>query len=208
MEAINGGDTLNPAGLLVHLRVLYRTGSKEETLNFTTDATWTARKNPSGDWIKSEPLEPWSPASVLGNSGLPPWSVTESLASALSGQTIYGRVRSSLTSADPLDLALGRPNREQVTTVRPSAATTLQALELTNGKTLAQILRRGAETLVKSHPNSSRLTDQLFQVALSRLPTKKERSLTVGLIGQKPSVEGVEDLLWSLAMLPEFQLAL
>lgn len=208
VEAINGGDTLNPAGLLVHLRVLYRTGSKEETLNFTTDATWTARKNPSGDWIKSEPLEPWSPASVLGNSGLPPWSVTESLASALSGQTIYGRVRSSLTSADPLDLALGRPNREQVTTVRPSAATTLQALELTNGKTLAQILRRGAETLVKSHPNSSRLTDQLFQVALSRLPTKKERSLTVGLIGQKPSVEGVEDLLWSLAMLPEFQLAL
>ena len=49
--------------------------------------------------------------------------------------------------------ALGRPNREQVVTTRPSAATTFQALELTNGETLADILKRGAQNLlVRSGP--------------------------------------------------------
>jgi hypothetical protein len=31
-------------------------------------------------------------------------------------------------------------------------------------------------------------------------------ALTLELVGDKPRPEGVEDLLWSLALLPEFQL--
>ena len=54
------------------------------------------------------------------------------------------QIRASLVAADPLAVALGRPNREQVVTSRPTVATTLQALELTNGETLAKILHRGA----------------------------------------------------------------
>jgi hypothetical protein len=30
--------------------------------------------------------------------------------------------------------------------------------------------------------------------------------MTLELVGDKPQPEGVEDLLWSLALLPEFQL--
>jgi hypothetical protein len=51
---------------------------------------------------------------------------------------VPSRTRAALANADPLMTALGRPNREQVVTVRTSAATTLQALELENGSTLAR----------------------------------------------------------------------
>ena len=47
---------------------------------------------------------------------------------------VASRTRAALVNADPLMTALGRPNREQVVTVRTSAATTLQALELANGR--------------------------------------------------------------------------
>ncbi len=54
--------------------------------------------------------------------------------------TATGRIRASMVAADPLMVALGRPNREQVVTTRATTATTLQALELTNGETLAKVL--------------------------------------------------------------------
>ena len=53
-----------------------------------------------------------------------------------------------MVTADPLTVALGRPNREQVTTSRAAAATTLQALELANGATLANVLEQGAKKLL------------------------------------------------------------
>ena len=49
----------------------------------------------------------------------------------------FAVVRAALVGADSLQIALGRPNREQVVTVRSPTATTLQALELTNGAELA-----------------------------------------------------------------------
>src|SRR5690606_1057152 len=58
-----------------------------------------------------------------------------------------GTIRASLVAADPLMTALGRPNREQVVTTRASAATTLQALQLINGETLALRLAQGAERI-------------------------------------------------------------
>jgi hypothetical protein len=54
-------------------------------------------------------------------------------------------MRAVMTIANPLTVAMGRPNREQVVTNRPSAATTLQALELTNGPTLSEMLPEGRE---------------------------------------------------------------
>ena len=67
------------------------------------------------------------------------------------------QIRASLVAADPLTVALGRPNREQVVTSRPTVATTLQALELTNGETLAKILHRGAEQLAAADPSPGEL---------------------------------------------------
>ncbi|MBI5394653.1 MAG: PSD1 domain-containing protein [Verrucomicrobia bacterium] len=119
-------------------------------------------------------------------------------------------VRASLLAADPLTTALGRPNREQVVTSRPSAATTLQALELTNGNTLADALKRGAEKLmgggVGGREDGRELIDQLYLRALGRKPTADELRLAQGFVGKPLRAQGVEDLLWAMTMLPEFQL--
>jgi hypothetical protein len=115
-------------------------------------------------------------------------------------------VRASLVAADPLTTALGRPNREQVVTTRASAATTLQALELTNGETLTQVLRRGAERLAASGTPAKELVSRLYKEALGRSPTAAEDQLAEGMVGQPARTDGVQDLLWAMAMLPEFQL--
>ncbi len=57
-------------------------------------------------------------------------------------------VREWRLKSDPLSRALGRPIRDQVYTERSSEATTLQALELTNGPVLARRLERAAQSLL------------------------------------------------------------
>jgi hypothetical protein len=121
--------------------------------------------------------------------------------------TAPGKTRASLVPADPLMVALGRPNREQVVTTRPMAATTLQALEMTNGETLADILKRGAQNLVaEAGGKTNTLIASIYQNALGRKPTRKELPVAREMVGEPARAEGVEDLLWSIVMLPEFQL--
>jgi hypothetical protein len=104
-------------------------------------------------------------------------------------------------------LALGRPNREQVISTRASAATTLQALELTNGDTLAKVLNKGAEKVLAEKPGSSKeLVSRLYEQAIGRKPSAAEARLAGELLGPSAGKEQVEDLLWVMAMLPEFQL--
>ncbi len=114
-------------------------------------------------------------------------------------------IRCSLVAADPLAVALGRPNREQVITTRASEATTLQALELTNGKTLAQVLQRAAFRIVEAPPATDNLVEELYRKGLGRSPTPEETNLAADLIGRPAQREGVEDFLWAMVMLPEFQ---
>ena len=121
--------------------------------------------------------------------------------------TAPARTRAALTTADPLTTALGRPNREQVLTVRVAAATTLQALELSNGQTLAERLQKGAARLLQEDARvHGPVVDRVYRRALGRAPTRDERTLCATLLGPTPKQDGVEDLLWSLVMLPEFQL--
>jgi mono/diheme cytochrome c family protein len=54
--------------------------------------------------------------------------------------------------ASPLALALGRPIRDQVFTTRDNRPTTFQALELANGASLEDMLRRGALRLLGQLP--------------------------------------------------------
>ena len=206
VEAVNGGEGSNPAGLLVYAKIRHRNAKEERVLDIASDATWQSSTQPSGSWRDAKFTGQWPNAQVLGEPSLAPWNVSDALAAAISSQMIYNRVRASLTSADPLALALGRPNREQVMTTRQSTATTIQALELTNGATLAKLLKRGAAELVASHPDGRVLAEQVFRQALCREPTRNELTLALELVGTKPNAEGVEDLLWSVAMLPEFQL--
>jgi len=116
------------------------------------------------------------------------------------------RIRASLVASTPLMNALGRPNREQVVTTRVSAPTTLQTLELLNGATLVERLRAGAEQLSAERLTPARLVETVFQRAFGRLPRPEERRLAIHALGAEPSAAAIEDLLWSVVMLPEFQL--
>ena len=118
----------------------------------------------------------------------------------------FTTTRAALVAADTLQVALGRPNREQVMTSRASAATTLQALELTNGAELAEVFQQGAGKAIAGQTRSDDVVTQLYQKALGRKPTQAEVQLATGLVGQPVQKTGVEDLLWGLTMMPEFQL--
>lgn len=114
--------------------------------------------------------------------------------------------RASLVINDPFLTSLGRPNREQVSTSRMSQANLLQALELTNGNKFNQTLRKGAAVWVAKYKSSDLLVRALYQKALGREPSLKELNLAIRFMGKKPSVEGIQDLVWAVTLLPEFQL--
>jgi len=120
----------------------------------------------------------------------------------------FTATRAALVAADTLQVALGRPNREQVLTARPPNATTLQALELTNGSELAEVLKQSAEKILATGNARSpeAIVSQVYEKALGRKATRMETQLASNLVGQPAQASGVEDLLWSLTMLPEFQL--
>jgi hypothetical protein len=148
----------------------------------------------------------WAAAVDVGGVNVAPWSLADKLPSAWQVEP-PGEVRAALLNADPLTTALGRPNREQVNTVRPTAATTLQMLELTNGATLAELLSRGAVKLAGGKDTTTEtIVKTIYARAFGRAPTPSELATATDLLGQRVSVHGVEDLLWAVMMLPEFQL--
>jgi hypothetical protein len=204
VEAENQGEGPNPAGLLFYARLRGKDGAAQD---FGTDSSWRVSAQAVEGWHKTDFDDSgWQQAQALGPADAAPWRVGEQFAAAVGGQSVYGRVRASLVPADPLAQALGRPNREQVTSRRSPTATTIQMLELTNGETLAKVLSKGAEQLTRGDANGRALVEDVFLRALGRRPNPRELSLSVALVGERPQAEGVEDLLWSVAMLPEFQL--
>ncbi len=115
-------------------------------------------------------------------------------------------VRASLVANDNLLTALGRPNRETVSTGRDSQANLLQALELTNGEKFNRVLTKGAIQWKKEYVESNDIIDMLYQKALGRIPDKKEIETAGRMLGDKPDVEAIADLFWSVVLLPEFQI--
>jgi hypothetical protein len=117
------------------------------------------------------------------------------------------KIRAALLMDGPLSRSLGRPNREQVVTRRDSLATMLQALELTNGTTLDEILTQGSrQWMAEKSAGPQSVVARAYRMALGREPSPAESGLAVETIGTPPSPDGVEDFLWMLVMLPEFQL--
>lgn len=184
----------DPAGLILYARV--RAG--EAVMDFVSDRSWQAR-------VEGGPA---ADAFELGDVGLAPWKLGAHFLELAAAQTDRRPVRrASLVAADPLTVALGRPNREQIVTVRLGMATTLQGLELTNGGTLAALLKRGADQLLAAAPpDTDALVAALYRHALGRSPLPAEQSAAARLVGSPAKAEGVQDLLWAVAMLPEFQL--
>ena len=192
----------NPAGFFLSARFPHSADSR----SWGSDASWLLSTKKVEGWNKVDFDDAeWSRAAELGDASVAPWSLQQKFAQAFSANMVKGKVRASMVAADPLMIALGRPNREQVATSRPVTATTLQMLELTNGRKLAESLHNAAGKLVDSKPPAG-LAENLFLHALGRPPATKELALAQELVGSPPQAEGTEDLLWSLVMLPEFQL--
>ncbi len=198
----------------------------EEQKEIISDQTWHVRRAPGGDWASAKFADnDWGTASLLPDGvapvdegpGLPPVrrkdfaqqpvDLGPPLRAAVSTAAQTGNMRAAFLGADPLALALDRPNREQVTTTRLSAPTTMQALELTNGSTLDERLRtvsvRLAEEVAK---NPGGWADRLFRHAVARPPTSAENALMQELFAGSVRPESVADALWAVTMLPEFQL--
>ena len=211
VEAVNASDSntvshgaWKPAGLVLYARLRDR----GRLMDVATDSSWRWAANRTlvmnAEGAKPKGLKP---SVELGDTTMHPWSIEPALVAGLSQALVRGGVRSALVAADPLATALGRPPREQVVSVRASEGTTLQALELTNGRTLTDVIRRGAERLLAGAGSSQReFVASLYLKALGRAPTEGEFRLAGELLSQPMKAEQVEDFVWSMTMLPEFQL--
>jgi hypothetical protein len=114
--------------------------------------------------------------------------------------------RAALMKNDPFQTALGRPNRETVSTSRSSQANLLQALEVTNGTAFNETMKKAAIEWIRKYPDPSNLVKQVYRNALGRLPDDSEESVAVKALSPSPTEASVQDFLWAIAMHPEFQL--
>ena len=103
-------------------------------------------------------------------------------------------------------MALGRPDREQVVTTRATRGHHLA------GAGTDQWRDAGGSPEARGRKLADRVTapDELLTGstygALGRKPTGGRSSRLARRWSASPCSEGVEDLLWAMAMLPEFQL--
>ncbi len=204
----NAGSGPNPAALFLEL--LIETESGTERLATSTDWEVTAGNVVENGKVKQADLK-WSRAVEAAG----PWGgrlggeLTQSLARGLAVGSKM--VRASLVKADFLMRSLGRPNRDQIVTVRPTELTQLEAMDLSNGETLANWLRQGAtrihtEALAdNSDKQSVRVIEDLYMRALCRAPSPAEREAIQELVGEELEAQELEDILWAIIMLPEFQ---
>lgn len=114
--------------------------------------------------------------------------------------------RASLVANNDFLKALGRPNREIVSTGRDSQASLLLALELSNGERLNKSLLNGGKIWTSNFSDPIKLTSELYSRALLRKPTQKELDLAKKIFGEKTSPEEMQDFLWAVFLLPEFQM--
>jgi hypothetical protein len=79
---------------------------------------------------------------------------------------------------------------------------------LSNSPLLAETLSRGAPKIAErfAGQESTAMIEWLYESALSRDPNETERKIAVELLGPSPTPDDVQDLVWLVIMLPEFQL--
>jgi len=208
VAARNGGTTPNAAGVYFEARLMLA-GTDREEIRIVSDLSWQwSRRQPNNRGLFVKPVENWQVVAVQAGPWMPTISEDARVGLARADMSAEPPVRAALVKSDLLMRALGRPNREQVVTVRPEELSTLLAIDLANGDILASLLARGAENLAQEKKGQSPrvVIGELFYQAVSRAATDGEMSVLTELAGPEISVRGMEDVLWALMMLPEFQL--
>jgi mono/diheme cytochrome c family protein len=186
----------NPAGFWLLASMHDHDGNLVE---IGTDKSWLWRKDESDDW---------KPAFEVADAADTAWSLTRHLTATKKTFTYcFEHTRAVWAKNDTLMTALGRPNREIVVTHRFSPATMLQMLELTNGQMLSDSVQKGAKRWMgRKFESSDAMIVQIFRESLGRDPSPQEMAMSLKLVQSPAQQQGVEDLLWSILMLPEFQL--
>ncbi|MEK6477239.1 DUF1549 domain-containing protein [Catalinimonas sp. 4WD22] len=200
VEGENEGRVPNPAGLLFNMRLTYNDGSQDF---IASNKDWkVSSQEPEGEWttLGFDDIA-WEPVKVYKAEQ---WGNLINFAYDREGQQNFARA--SMVKLDPFLKALGRPTRENVTTSRDDQATLLQALELTNGAFFNNVMEEGAESWLDKYGNDSdTMVNQLYLQSFGRRPNGEEKSLMTEVLGQKPGIKEVQDLLWATVLLPEFQ---
>ncbi len=205
--AKNAGNGPNPAGLFFEARWSDGDG---QSGSLVSDDTWHwSAKLPDANGKYGKLPDDWRPAAKVKGQEVWMNRLLFELASLLSrgGAASQFMVRASLLKSDFLMRSLGRPNRDQIVSVRPLELTTLVAIDLSNGEALASVLRQGAENLRRREWKSpGEFIDWLYRFALCRKPTQQELRTLSDAIGPELTAAAIEDVLWTVFMLPEFQL--
>ncbi|HXE55570.1 MAG TPA: DUF1553 domain-containing protein, partial [Tepidisphaeraceae bacterium] len=211
------------SGVGFYLRTNFKDGSHQELIS---DDSWRVFRAPDGrtwrninyqdgEWPQAV-LLPDGVAPVDEGPGLPPITRKDfanepidlaiPMRAAVSTAVQPGHIRASMLAADALMSALDRPNREQVMTTRSTAATTLQAVELTHGSSLDERLKRAAGKLLpQAQQDPQGFIVETFRHALSREPDEREMDVASEMLKSPVTRDEVSDFLWAITMLPEFQ---
>jgi hypothetical protein len=207
--ARNAGKGPNAAGAFFEARL--RSAEGEEKV-LVTDASWESHTVvPVGKEgrLGALPAKGWKPAILV--NPVPVWTkVVERDGPPLLAQASLGTrrpVRASLLKSDFLMRTLGRPNRDQIVSMRPDDLTTLEAIDLSNGAILTDTLARGARNLLakKQWPDMKAFVQWLYLSALSREASREEAEAITAALGSELTEQGIADALWAVVMLPEFQ---
>ncbi|MBX2822860.1 MAG: PSD1 and planctomycete cytochrome C domain-containing protein [Rhodothermaceae bacterium] len=204
IEGENEGPLPNPAGILFSLKIQYVDGAEQSILS---DPNWlSTNTEPASDW-KSEAFDvsSWVPVRRYGRFNRSHWNRLIDFYHDRDTPHLK-QARASLVTLDPFLKALGRPTRENVATRRDNEATLLQALELTNGDFFYSALQDGASEWLETHGGGTdQLINEIYLVALGRTPSSSEQNTAQEILGTTPTPESIQDFLWVIFMLPEFQ---
>ena len=179
------------AGLRLALAVWIE-GQKAPLIIDTNPGWRTNAEGPAGWEQPGFDDSAWPSAIVLGPDGLP-WGVVNNY--VLTEEPPL--VRAAFVNNDTFQNILGRPIRDQVNMSRPTAATLLQALTFANGRTFTSAVDRAAKDWTARVPDPNARLDAIYHTALLRGPRDDERAF---------AQNDPADVLWSVVLLPEFQL--
>jgi len=205
--AKNGGSGPNPAALVCEI-VAHLSDKQEMIIASDESWQWTMQLPDGKGKFAKEPAD-LKPAVSVNTPDLWNKRIGPQLSSILTSgsQSVGRKARASLLKSDFLMRALGRPNRDQIVSLRPADLTTLEAIDLANGQSLADNLQQGSKKLMaREWKSSEEFVYWLFQSTLSREPSPTELATMKEGLGEQLSPQGIEDALWSVLMLPEFQL--